>query len=291
VADFLADTRVTPDAQHPGTLHATLSPEWAVWGPQGGYVAAIALRAAMERSRLPRAASFHCHFLAIGEFGPVELRVVSLGGGKRAESLRVDVHQGERLLMAATVWMVDEGLRGYDHDFSTPPEVPGPDELRGFQELEPDQYNEWYPIWRHIEGRPSRWGEGPGKPEWHCWLRFNDTTIPDRASDALRQLFWIDFPGWNATISAHTWPFRYLTPNLDLTVQFHADAPEEEWTLAEGFVPVAADGLVGCVGRLWTRDGRLLATGTSKHVCRPNPQYADDVARAKEMERDAKETT
>jgi acyl-CoA thioesterase II len=282
LADFLADTRVAPGGRE-DVLHAALSPEWAVWGPQGGYVAAIALRAAMERSRLPRPASFHCHFLAVGEFAPVEIEVASLGGGKRAESLRVDVRQGERHLLAATAWMVDEGLRGYEHDFARAPEVPGPDALRGFQDLEPEQYDQWYPIWRHIEGRPTRWREPPGRPEWHCWLRFNDTRVPDRASDVLRQVFWIDFPGWNATISAHAWPFPYLTPNLDLTVQFHATAPDEEWTLAEGFVPVASEGVVGCVGRLWTRDGRLLATGTSKHVCRPNPQYAEELARAREM--------
>ena len=80
-ANLIDDSAVQPVAAETGRYSATLSPEWAVWGPSGGYVAAIALRAAMAHSRLARPASFHCHFLALGEFGPVELSVMSLGGG------------------------------------------------------------------------------------------------------------------------------------------------------------------------------------------------------------------
>jgi acyl-CoA thioesterase len=281
MANFLADTQLERVA--PGRHRGTLSPDWAVWGPNGGYVAATALRAALAESRLPRPASLQCHFLAVGEFAPVELRVASLGGSKRAESLRVEVAQGERLLMHANVWTVDDGLAGYAHDFAAAPAVPEPGALRGYQDLAGDEYAAWYPIWRSIEGRPLAWREPPGAPEWRTWLRFTDTEIPDRAADALRQLFWLDFPGWNATIAAHAWPFPYLTPNLDLTVQFHAFAPGSTWMLADGVVPLARDGMVGCTSRLWGEDGRLLATGTSKHLCRPNPGYEQELARAKEL--------
>jgi acyl-CoA thioesterase len=280
VADFLADSRVEfgPDPDAPG--RAELSPSWAVWGPNGGYLAAIAFRAAMARSRLPRPASFHAHFLAVGEFGPVALHVRSLGGGKRAESLRVDIVQKDRPLLAASVWMVDDGLRGYEHDFGRAPEVPGPATLPSYHELAPD-YDQWYPIWRSMEGKPLRFRGPPGEPVSRTWLRFDETPIPDRQADAVRQLFWLDFPGWNATISAHAWPFPYLTPNLDLMVQFHRFAPEADWMLVDGNVLVAEDGLVGCASRLWTEDGRLLATGASKHVCRPNPNYEQELALAR----------
>src|SRR5690606_1049597 len=120
MSDLLADTRVEPVAGEPGCWRATLSPDWAVWGPNGGYLATIALRAAMAASRLPRPASFHCHFLATGAFAPVELRVQSLGGGKRAESLRVDMRQDERVLLAATAWMTDDGLAGFQHGSAGP---------------------------------------------------------------------------------------------------------------------------------------------------------------------------
>jgi acyl-CoA thioesterase len=281
VASFLADTRV--ERVEAGRWRAALSPDWAVWGPNGGYVAAIALRAALGASRLARPASFACHFLAVGEFAPVELRVASLGGSKRAESLRVDVVQNGKALLAASVWTVDDGLAGYAHDFARAPAVAPPAALKGYHELAGAEYADWYPIWRSIEGRPLAWNQPPGAPEWRTWLRFTDTEVEDAAADALRQLFWLDFPGWNATIAAHPWPFPYLTPNLDLTVQFHAFAPEAEWILADGAVPLAKDGMVGCTSRLWTEDGRLLATGTSKHLCRPNPRYAEELERAKAL--------
>lgn len=51
MADFLADSRVQPDPEHAGRFHAALSPDWAVWGPHGGYLAAVALRAMLDASR------------------------------------------------------------------------------------------------------------------------------------------------------------------------------------------------------------------------------------------------
>jgi acyl-CoA thioesterase len=282
VADFVEDASVElgPDPDVPG--RAVLSERWAVWGPNGGYLAAIALRAAIERSRLPRPAAFHCHYLAVGEFAPVEVHARALGGGKRAESVRVELVQQGRTLLAASVWMVDDGLRGYEHDFGRMPEVPRPGELESFHEFA-DDYDDWFPIWRSMEGKPCvrKDLEGPGEPVSRTWLRFTDTEIADRSADALRQLFWLDFPGWNAATAAHPWPTEYLAPNLDLMVQFHRFAPEADWMLADGNVLVAADGLIGCVSRIWGEDGRLLATGTSKHLCRPNPGYAEQVAQAK----------
>ena len=283
MADFIEDTRVEAVPGEPDRYRSELSPHWAVWGPNGGYLAAIGLRAVMERSRLPRPASFQCHFLAVGEFGPVRIHARPVGGGKRAESLHAEIVQKGRRLLTATAWMVDEDLEGFEHDFGAAPDVPGFQELRGFQDLAGDEYEQWYPIWRSMEGRPVRWREPPGRPECRTWLRFTDTRVPNRDADALRQVFWLDFPGWNATISAHAWPFRFLTPNLDLTVQFHRFAPEQTWALTDGFVPLAGDGLVGCVSRLWSEDGRLLATGTSKHLCRPNPGYEEECARAREL--------
>jgi hypothetical protein len=53
--------------------------------------------------------------------------------------------------------------------------------------------------------------------------------------------------------------------------------------LADGVVLLAREGLVGCVSRLWTESGELLATGASKHVCRRNPGYEEELARAREL--------
>src|ERR687888_1917347 len=60
VRDLGADTAVSGSA---GRYSATLHEGWDIWGPQGGYVAGVALRAAGELTSFRRPASFSCHFL------------------------------------------------------------------------------------------------------------------------------------------------------------------------------------------------------------------------------------
>ena len=52
--------------------------DWEIWGPCGGYVAAIALRAAGAESPFARPASFFCHYLSVADFAPVDLVVTPL---------------------------------------------------------------------------------------------------------------------------------------------------------------------------------------------------------------------
>ncbi len=80
-----------------GRYRAALSRDWEIWGPNGGYVAAIALRAGAAYSDLPRPASFSCHYLAAGEFAPAEAHVRTLRRTKRAESLAITLTQGDRV--------------------------------------------------------------------------------------------------------------------------------------------------------------------------------------------------
>ena len=61
-----------------GRYRASLQADWEIWGPCGGYVAAVALRAAGAESRQSRPASFFCHYLSVAAFGPVEVEVVPL---------------------------------------------------------------------------------------------------------------------------------------------------------------------------------------------------------------------
>jgi Thioesterase-like superfamily len=118
--DLASDTRISGrDGLYSATLHAG----WDIWGPQGGYVAGAALRAAAAETAFRRPASFACHFLRPARRGAVELRVASLRQTRRAESLRVTVLQGEVAVLEAAVWMVDD-LVGVDHDAAQSPEAP-----------------------------------------------------------------------------------------------------------------------------------------------------------------------
>jgi acyl-CoA thioesterase II len=275
MSEFAEATRVEGGA---GRYRAALAPEWFAWGPMGGYVAAIALRAIAATATQPRPATFACQFLRAGRAGPAEVEVESLRAGRRSEALRATLAQDGKPLLAATAWFVAEDLDGFAHDEAVMPSLPAPEALRSYAELAPN-YAEWFPMWRYLDGRPSdwRWGPGTGPAVWRTWMRLLSGAPGDALVDAARTVLWADMLPWNAAVGPHEWPRRYIAPNLDLTVQFHAAVPHEEWILCDGLAPVAAGGLVGCHGRLWARDGRLVATATAQLLCVPNPTYAEEV--------------
>ena len=70
-----------------GKYRGTVSEEWKLWVPVGGYLTAIALRAAQSSSTMARPVSVTCHYLHEATFGPVDLEVTTLVTTERAESL------------------------------------------------------------------------------------------------------------------------------------------------------------------------------------------------------------
>ncbi len=271
MGDFALDTRVQG---HGPRFRVRLSEDWAVWGPNGGYLAALVLRAMAAAGRLPRPATFTCQFLRVARFDEAEIRVTLVRRGSHADALRAVLAQDGRPVVAATAWFVADEIPGLEHDAARMPDVAGPEGLAGFDELA-DDFAEWSPVWRHIEGRPLRFGEGPGAPVSHSWMRVRGARAEhDGVLDAARAVFWMDFMMWSAASAPHPWPSPYIAPNLDLSVQFHRSARAHDWLLCESHAPHASRGLMGCQGRLWTPDGELVATGTSQLYCRPNPALA-----------------
>lgn len=75
MGDLAHDTTVEPVGD--GAYRATLSRDWEIWGPMGGYVAAVALRAAGLGAGHRTPAAFSCHYLNVAAFGPVDIRVTA----------------------------------------------------------------------------------------------------------------------------------------------------------------------------------------------------------------------
>jgi acyl-CoA thioesterase II len=270
MGDFAADTAVVRQGDR---FAAQLSRDWEIWGPNGGYVAAIALRAAGAATALSRPASFSGHFLNVAEFDQVDIDVTTLRAAKRAESLRVSISQKRRPIFEAIVWVVAEG-DGLQHDFAAMPSVPPPEELESIEELIPPQdLQQRYRFWENLEVRPVRfvpWSERqPGVAEWKEWYRFRPRArFDDAFSDAARSLLLIDTMGWPAACQAHPRDSGFIAPSLDVYVQFHRFALEHEWLLVDAVAPVAAGGLIGGQARTWAPDGRLLASGGGQLLCR-----------------------
>jgi acyl-CoA thioesterase len=130
-ADLDHATRVENDG---GRYIAQLSDEWEIWGPNGGYLAAIALRAAGATAGIRQPRSFYCHFLSSPAFDAVELEVKALKRGRRAESFAVEMTQEGKPILHALVKTAAQGP-GYSDQHLAAPDVPEPASLKTYEQL------------------------------------------------------------------------------------------------------------------------------------------------------------
>jgi acyl-CoA thioesterase len=104
VGSFAADTEVHEEG---GKLRATLSRDWEIRGPNGGYVASIALRAAGKVAPPDhRPATFSCQYLAAGQFADVGVEPVRKG--RNAWCLNVVLMQSGKRILQAQVWTTNK---------------------------------------------------------------------------------------------------------------------------------------------------------------------------------------
>lgn len=277
MGDLAHDTAVEQVGD--GRYRATLSPEWEIWGPMGGYVASVALRAAGAASPFARPASFFCHYLNVAAFETVDIVVTPTRTARTALAQRVEISQDGKPIMEATVWSIGD-VEGLAHDEVEPPDVPGPTELASILELLTEEdlaRGPGFPFWNNLDAKPIEWGaDQPGislPGRWQEWLRFTPTpTFADPWVDACRSLILIDIQSWPAANRPHRHEdHRFYAPSLDLYVAFNDPQPAGEWLLADGRAPIATDGLMGWDGRLWSDTGRLVASGGGQLLCRRVP--------------------
>jgi acyl-CoA thioesterase len=240
-----------------------LSEAWEIWGPSGGYLAALALRAAGHRAEIQRPASFYCHFLRSPDFDEVELKVDVLKRGRRSESIAVRMNQSGKPVLQAMVRTAAEAP-GYRHQELKAPEVAPP---ATSTPVSSGKHNFWNNVTWH---RPEPSGnDEPTSAIVRDWLRFEPTPcFDDLFVDAARPLILLDTFGWPAVWNRYRGA-DYTAPNLDVNVCFHRFTTSSEWLLVDHECPVAADGLLGVSGRVWDEDGQLIATGTAQLCCIP----------------------
>lgn len=261
-----------------GRYTATLSAEWEIWGPMGGYIASVALRAAGAESPFARPASFFCQYLGVATFDSVDLAVTTLRSARTALAQRVEITQGDRRILEATVWSVGD-VDGLEHDCTEAPEVAGPDGLPTILELLTEEelaQGPSFPFWHNLETKPLHFSHEPRteaeEPIFRDWERFVPaSTFDDPWVDACRSVVLIDVQSWPAASRAHAWGHGFYAPSLDLYVSFNDPQPASEWLLVDGHGPVARDGLMAWTGRLWSEGGRLVASGGGQLLCRRMP--------------------
>jgi acyl-CoA thioesterase-2 len=252
-----------------GRLTASLSQDWEIWGPNGGYLASIALRAAGRVAPSGhRPVSFSCQYLSSPAFEAVTLEVEAVKAGRSAYCLNVAMMQGGVRQLQAQVWTTNrtQGPSVAEH---APPPIPAPAELHPMEHYLPKDAPR-HRFWRNIEVKPERFpGEGERNPEGSItrqWFRYVGYENPaaDPYLDAARSLLMIDTLFWPAHWRGQPEAPTYIAPSLDLSAWFRETAPAEGWLLIESRADVAGGGLIHGRARVWDQAGRLIAGGGSQ---------------------------
>jgi acyl-CoA thioesterase len=268
-----------------GRYRCDISTDWKMWVPVGGYLTAIALRAAGAASTMARPVSVTCHYLNEARFGPAELEVTSLRATTRAESLLVKMTQDGRDVLAALVSAAPTGQFGPNVIWQEAIDAPPPEDLvttildRDVLDIMGDE-----PFWKNLEFRmikglmgthdyPSIAGMTEDelkmipRRDAHIrgWQRMlGGEGFKDPWIDAGRYVIITAAMQFPVVADPFTPPLRFIAPTVNLTVEFHTFHPEADWLLADANGTYAGDGLLGADAKLWTRDGDPLVTAHSQ---------------------------
>jgi acyl-CoA thioesterase len=251
-----------------GAWRATCDSAWNTQlGPNGGFIAAIVLRAMIAQLDEPdrEARSLTCHFLRPPRSGELRIEVTVERQGRTMSTVTARLTQGGRLcVIAITAFAVE--LTGAIEYQGMPPLAPDPDRVAPL-EPPPD-----IPMVAQFDVRPTFGGEPySGAPEALTggWLRFADSQPLDAPALAMYADAWLPSPMPHLTKPA-------LAPTIDLTVHFRAPAAAaaivDEPVLARFRSSTAAGGLFEEDGELWSRDGALLAQSRQLALLLPEPR-------------------
>lgn len=254
--DFEQDTAVEPLGE--GRYGITLSDRWWVGrGPNGGYVAALMLRALTAEvdsretaSPLP-ARSLNVHFLRPPKAAPAKIEVTVEHAGKLTVFLSARMIQDDEV--KAQSMAVFSGERdGPSFDRSVMPEAPAPETL---DEMDTEQapvavFGRYRA--KFIKGIPGEEGE---KAETMGWIRLRDEQPVDPVLAAAVLDVWYPAP----FVVFRDLPFA---PTLEYTVHFPRTIPEPgppDWNLIRLTAEEGTEGHFSEDAELWSRDGKLLA--------------------------------
>ena len=240
-----------------GAWTATCDTAWsAPRGPNGGYLAAIVLRAIVaevaEPARAPR--SLTLHYLRPPTDGALAVDVTVERAGRSVTSASARVSQAGRLcVLALAALAVDrEGVVDYA---ARMPSVPQPGDVPAVALGDGAP-----PIARRFEVRPAVGAPpftGADEAVTGGWLRFAEPRPLDAAALAMYADAWLPAPFPRLTAPAGA-------PTIDLTVHFRAPAAAEAVPAGEPVLAIfrsttSEGGFFEEDGELWSPDGVLLA--------------------------------
>jgi len=253
-------------------------------GPQrvfGGQVAGQALVAAgrtVDPSRYVH--SLHGYFVRPGDPSvPIRYQVENIRDGRSFSVRRSVAYQHELpiFLMSASFHRIEEGL---DHQAPPPPGVPSPEDLPTMSERLarfPERLGVWARIPRPIDARyvgEPGWVRAGGRPpdvHQRVWMRIDGKLPDDPLLHACALTYASDLTLLDSVLSVHgeVWgPGGVVGASLDHALWLHRQFRADEWFLYDCFSPSAAGGRGLATGRMFTRDGRHIATAVQEGLLR-----------------------
>lgn len=228
---------------------------WVQSGPNGGYLAAIALRGAAlsvpEPERVPR--SLHVRYLAPPRAGAFELTSEVIRAGRSMTTVAVRMQQDSRDFLHASACFSAAFSSIAFQDRAMPEALP----LAASEPVEKRiAMNHQFDMWRAIGGaeRASTRALSGG------WIRFAEP----RPIDALALAALWDC--WPPAVFARALPqrFRGAVPTVEVSVYFRRRTPlpnaaPSDYVLLKVESTMADDGVAEEDGEIWSPDGLLLA--------------------------------
>jgi hypothetical protein len=229
-----------------------------VRGPNGGYLAAVLLRAMTTRIadlgddpiRPPR--SLTVHYARAPVAGPATVTTEFVRVGRSLVTCAARLEQfGKPALAALAAFSPSWSGPAWQHD--RPPDIPGPDAAGlPMRERPPLPFTSY---WDHRYAFGAAPGEKSDTAETGGWLRLAQAEPVDAIVVAAMADAW--FPAAFAMVDAPV-PTVDLTIHFRVALPYHALGPED-FALARFVSRTAADGFVEEDGQLWAPDGALIA--------------------------------
>jgi acyl-CoA thioesterase len=260
MSKFEHDTKVREVG--PGVFEGQVTRDWwIVFGPNGGFLAAMLVRAMAAAVGDPaRAArSLTIHYTAAPTEGPVRIRTTAERAGRSLTTVSARMEQADRLIALAIGAFSLTRLPAIEFDEAPAPDVLPPEDV---PIVEP--HPQMPPFSRQWEVRPAI-----GTPPFTGadapaltggWIRPAD---PEGEADGphpidaalVAQLADAWIPAVFVRLTAPN-----PVPTIDLTIHFRADLPlAADYLLVSFESRLSRGGFIEEDGAIWTRDGRLIA--------------------------------